>query len=641
MKFSEHFRKQLKEADNLELFKLVDRLVHKNIKAKVNELIEHYTDTPIKIRWGHDIIDEVDSEWTITVAYDENDSTDDLTTSIYFRLSDQETGSPVSLDEGFFMLEGFLQDSDEPVAKGKIDVKKRPKINVGMVGAKHYASNSILGNTEQINDVIKRTFEAAAPRLNLIDDAIIFRQDNNITDSEKLKEEDSCEAYLDKDIDVYNIKDYIQNLSDGEYTTHYVDKAAILTNNSGQGAFVDYEAIGDKFNSLDDKITIGVVPNKEETDEEGHRTFYIMATHNANVPVKDILEKAPKETMKARDFFTKYNYNDRCERNFRELCKYLGSIMNESSLLEAANPENAEANELISTALKNRQFAVDHKKELKDLGIEVDADIYSDGKLGDVYLIGKEGRRLKCNYWDNDDLTPSHNRPSNEIYYKKDNINKYNDETGKYENLKNLDSDFTLSGKSYKNSKEAVKQAKEELPRLKKRLNLYSRRYGEDSREYRELSNTIKQHENTIKKGVQPSYGSAYDDISKDVDFKNYLDSPFRSDRPQERKKYTFDDTYYQGMSRDAVGAEIDPANATSRAYKTTLRNQKSNEQQKLDNLKRDQDEIENITYRMNRYQEDKQRRDSITAKADKEIENSFNDIRRKLADYRNSRKKD
>lgn len=66
-------------------------------------------------------------------------------------------------------------------------------------------------------------------------------------------------------------------------------------------------------------------------------------------------------------------------------------------LEEAANQDNKEANELIGKALDNYKFAIEHEKELNDLGIRVDVTYYGDNNnIQTVHLTGKNGRKLKC-----------------------------------------------------------------------------------------------------------------------------------------------------------------------------------------------------------------------------------------------------
>ena len=193
------------------------------------------------------------------------------------------------------------------------------------------------------------------------------------------------------------------------------------------------------------------------------------------------------------------------------------------TFLEAANPDNAEANELIKSSLKNAAFAYAHKDDLKKIGIDVEAKIWpSETDLTDpnsfnsVFLVGPNGRKLSCN-------TNSWNAGS---------MPKSQTLTTTSENYRNNWDEDTIFAKSYKSSKEKIKAAKEELPTLKRRLNLYERRYGKDSTQYKDLVRYIKQTEKTINDGVKADRDARYyDRPSEDVDYKNYLDSKKMADR--------------------------------------------------------------------------------------------------------------
>ena len=132
---------------------------------------------------------------------------------------------------------------------------------------------------------------------------------------------------LDKDVDVYDIKQFVLNDTNNEFRTHYADEYAIITAPNGKGCVVDYEAVGQDFDNLDSEIEFGIEENKdnEYTDEKGvtHKTINIFATHTLTTTPKEVMEKAPKKTMKYRDFFRKYKYNDRCAKNFEELVSYI------------------------------------------------------------------------------------------------------------------------------------------------------------------------------------------------------------------------------------------------------------------------------------------------------------------------------
>lgn len=300
---------------------------------------------------------------------------------------------------------------------------------------------------------------------------------------------------------------------------------------------------------------------------------------------------------------------------------------------EAANPENAEANELIYNALKDKEYAVAHKDELKKHGIDVDVQSYGtdpkDLNYATVFLKGENGRRLRVSntsyHWDT--LDTSDIEPNQSDYEKYDGINKYNPRTDRYDNAKNLRNDFTLTSKSYEDSKAKVKEAKEILPTLKRRLNLYERRYGKNSQQYRYLANEIRSKEATLSDGIQALHTRT---LSKDIDYKNYLNKPLRFDRDKPRERYNKNDFWTSdGVTRD--GTEIDKANATSREYKTLRYQQRRNEEDKKDNLERDKEDLERIADYTKQFNEDKKRRDSVTEKVDRNINKQFDEIYKKL----------
>ena len=134
---------------------------------------------------------------------------------------------------------------------------------------------------------------------------------------------------LDSNVDVYDVNAYVLKDSDNKFKAHYTDEYAIIVAPNGKGCVVDYEAVGQDFDSIDSDIDFGVVENKDEeyTDEKGnkHKTISMIATHRLTTTPKEVMENAPKKTMKYKDFFKKYKYNDRCASNFRELVSYLQS----------------------------------------------------------------------------------------------------------------------------------------------------------------------------------------------------------------------------------------------------------------------------------------------------------------------------
>ena len=129
---------------------------------------------------------------------------------------------------------------------------------------------------------------------------------------------DNKDEYSDIKVYVYDISKFIADDTDGKYIPfHYDGGAAIIVKPNGTGCIVDYEAIGESFDSVNDEVVIEL----NDVPEKGK--FFIMPQYEARVPVKEILDKAPKKTMTVDEFFTKRNYNPRCIQNFNGVKKYL------------------------------------------------------------------------------------------------------------------------------------------------------------------------------------------------------------------------------------------------------------------------------------------------------------------------------
>ena len=164
------------------------------------------------------------------------------------------------------------------------------------------------------------------------DDEELYFLFEEVNKNESLKE--GYFDYMDKDyadilnqnVDVYDLDKFIADNTDGQYEPHYMHKAAIIVAPNGKGCIVDYEAIGQDFDSIEDEVNIPLHEKEtEEVDEQGNKVRHIslVATHSVEVPVQDIINEASKETMTYREFFNKYKYNDRCSKNFRELIAHL------------------------------------------------------------------------------------------------------------------------------------------------------------------------------------------------------------------------------------------------------------------------------------------------------------------------------
>lgn len=126
------------------------------------------------------------------------------------------------------------------------------------------------------------------------------------------------DEYSNIKVDVYDIAKFVEQDTDGKYALfNYDDGAAILFKPDGSGCIVDYEAIGEAFDSMSDTIVL------EFTDVPEKGKIFIAPQYQANVSIKEIMDKSPHKTMTVDEFFTKRNYNSRCINNFNGIKEYL------------------------------------------------------------------------------------------------------------------------------------------------------------------------------------------------------------------------------------------------------------------------------------------------------------------------------
>ena len=107
------------------------------------------------------------------------------------------------------------------------------------------------------------------------------------------------------------------------------DKVAMTCHSFGQVAIfegprgvvvAEQEAVLDRFKSVEDPFSFMIT----KIPEPGK--MYLKPTHCADIPVKTIMDEAPSKEMEFYDFFSRRNYNLRCENNFRYLCDNLKDI---------------------------------------------------------------------------------------------------------------------------------------------------------------------------------------------------------------------------------------------------------------------------------------------------------------------------
>jgi hypothetical protein len=119
-----------------------------------------------------------------------------------------------------------------------------------------------------------------------------------------------------QNIKVYNIGEYIKKVCTDK-CVHYHDKLAIIHSDTGCVVF-DYEGVGWKPESIEEKVTMGVVDAKFDG-------ISIVPQYTVDLKVKDLLTAEYKE-MPLTQFLTKYKYNCRCTRNFNDILKTITEI---------------------------------------------------------------------------------------------------------------------------------------------------------------------------------------------------------------------------------------------------------------------------------------------------------------------------
>lgn len=118
-------------------------------------------------------------------------------------------------------------------------------------------------------------------------------------------------------IKIYDADAYIRDSV--AMTCHSFGQVAIFEGPRGV-VVAERDAVLDRFQSVEDPFSFMLT----KIPEPGK--MYIMPTHRADIPVKDIMDKAPSQEMEFYDFFSRRNYNLRCENNFRFLCDNLRDI---------------------------------------------------------------------------------------------------------------------------------------------------------------------------------------------------------------------------------------------------------------------------------------------------------------------------
>jgi len=118
-------------------------------------------------------------------------------------------------------------------------------------------------------------------------------------------------------IKIYNTDEFIRN--EFNMACHTFGEVAIFEGKNGV-VVAEKEAVHDMFDSLNESF------NFDLTKIPAPGKMYILPTHSADIPISMIKEKAPNKEIEFYDFFSKRNYNPRCQNNFKFLCENLREI---------------------------------------------------------------------------------------------------------------------------------------------------------------------------------------------------------------------------------------------------------------------------------------------------------------------------
>lgn len=240
--------------------------------------------------------------------------------------------------------------------------------------------------------------------------------ESNLKEESRYSSIEDDDPVLDKNIKVYDINAYVDKEinkdSEEKYQAfNYRNGAAIILKKDGSGCIVDYEAIGDGFNATTDTVYVDLCP-VDGDDGNGHKTISIMATARVKCTIDELMT-APSKEMKVRDFFNKWDYNDRCARNFDGILPYLKDDLNESDesgfdtledykddKIRCFNYAWQEAHALKDKVYNSYWNRIQAKEKLEKAGLDVDGlkdstEVIADhlDALGE--LLQKEDKGLK------------------------------------------------------------------------------------------------------------------------------------------------------------------------------------------------------------------------------------------------------
>jgi len=121
---------------------------------------------------------------------------------------------------------------------------------------------------------------------------------------------------MDK-IKIYDVDAFVREKAN--MACHTFGQVAIFEGPKGV-VVAEKEAVHDKLQTLDDtfQFSLTKIPRKG--------SIYLVPSAYADIKVRDIMENAPSKEMGFYDFFSRRNYNPRCQNNFRYMCSHLREI---------------------------------------------------------------------------------------------------------------------------------------------------------------------------------------------------------------------------------------------------------------------------------------------------------------------------
>lgn len=126
---------------------------------------------------------------------------------------------------------------------------------------------------------------------------------------------------LETTVQVYDMEEVIPELSGKKYSPHIQHKIAVIKDKgSDMIAWGDYEAIGND-GKADDKHLFNIEIEDYYDPKVQRKSFPIFGIGFAHFDLAELEKFKPIQEVKAKDFFTKRDYNPRCQHNWYLLVK--------------------------------------------------------------------------------------------------------------------------------------------------------------------------------------------------------------------------------------------------------------------------------------------------------------------------------